>query len=141
MEILQFNRDEILKRAKEVRNKIEQAATFIPDEASIEYSSLFPTFNPYGHQYKTGDRFRYKGELYKVLQEHTSQGDWPPDKAVSLYVRIADPAEEWPEWVQPLGAHDAYPQGAKVSHQGKHWVSEIDANTYEPGVYGWAEQQ
>ena len=65
----------------------------------------------------------------------------PPDKAVSLYVRIADPAEEWPEWVQPLGAHDAYPQGAKVSHQGKHWVSEIDANTYEPGVYGWAEQQ
>ena len=40
-----------------------------------------------------------------------------------------------------MGAHDAYPQGAKVSHQGKHWVSEIDANNYEPGVYGWAEQQ
>ena len=100
-----------------------------------------------GKGYLTGKVVKYGAnptgatQLYKVLQEHTSQGDWPPDKAVSLYVRIADPAEEWPEWVQPLGAHDAYPQGAKVSHQGKHWVSEIDANTYEPGVYGWAEQQ
>ena len=42
-------------------------------------------------------------------------------------------------WGKPLGAHDAYPQGAKVSHRGKHWVSEIDANTYEPGVYGWEQ--
>lgn len=140
MEILQFNREEILKRAKEVRSKIEQVTTFIPDEASIEYSSLFPTFNPYGHQYKTGDRFRYKGELYKVLQDHTSQEDWTPDTAVSLYVKIADPAIEWPEWVQPLGAHDAYPKGAKVSHKEKHWVSDIESNVYEPGVYGWTEQ-
>ena len=27
--------------------------------------------------------------------------------------------EEYPEWVQPTGAHDAYSRGAKVSHNGK----------------------
>ena len=134
-----MNGNEILEQARAARAKMEQAMQYVPDEAGAGYASFFPAWQV-GQSYPAGDRFRWEGNLYRVLQEHTSQGDWPPDKAVSLYVRIADPAEEWPEWVQPLGAHDAYPQGAKVSHQGKHWVSEIDANTYEPGVYGWAEQ-
>ena len=47
--------------------------------------------------------------------------------------------EEYPEWVQPTGAHDAYAQGAKVNHNGKKWTSDIPNNTYEPGVYGWTE--
>lgn len=42
-------------------------------------------------------------------------------------------------WVQPTGAHDAYAQGAKVSHNGKKWTSDIAANVWEPGVYGWTE--
>ena len=58
---------------------------------------------------------------------------------MSLWVSISDPAEEWPEWSQPLGAHDAYEQGAKVSHNGKHWSSDVAANVWEPGVYGWTE--
>lgn len=49
------------------------------------------------------------------------------------------PSEEYPEWVQPTGAHDAYAQGAKVRHNGKKWTSDISANVYEPGVYGWTE--
>ena len=49
------------------------------------------------------------------------------------------PSEEYPAWVQPTGAHDAYAQGAKVSHNGKKWTSDISANVYEPGVYGWTE--
>ena len=44
-----------------------------------------------------------------------------------------------PEWSQPLGAHDAYSKGAKVSHNGKHWISDLDANVWEPGQYGWTE--
>jgi len=41
--------------------------------------------------------------------------------------------------VQPIGAQDAYPLGAKVSHDGKHWVSAAANNVWEPGVYGWEE--
>ena len=94
----------ILAQARAARRKIEQATRYVPDEAGAGYTSFFPAWQV-GQAYPAGDRFRWEGNLYKVLQEHTSQGDWPPDKAVSLYVRIADPAEEWPEWVQPLGAH------------------------------------
>lgn len=48
--------------------------------------------------------------------------------------------DEWPDWVQPTGSHDAYPLGAKVSHNDKHWISSVGANGWEPGVYGWDEQ-
>lgn len=57
----------------------------------------------------------------------------------SLWTPVSDPAEEWPEWSQPVGAHDAYSKDAKVSHNGKHWTSTVDSNVWEPGVYGWTE--
>ena len=83
---------------------------------------------------------RYNGGLYRCLSDHTSQDDWTPDAAPSLWVAISDPAEEWPKWGQPVGAHDAYNAGAKVSHDGKHWISDTDGNVWEPGVYGWTEE-
>ena len=62
------------------------------------------------------------------------------DTAPSLWVGISDPAEEWPKWGQPVGAHDSYNTGDKVSHDGKHWISNTDGNVWEPGVYGWTEE-
>lgn len=41
------------------------------------------------------------------------------------------------QWVQPSGAHDAYRIGSYVRHDGKEWVSTIEANVWEPGVHGW----
>ena len=43
------------------------------------------------------------------------------------------------EWVQPTGAHDAYPEGWEVVHDGKTWASTTPANVWEPGVSGWRE--
>lgn len=93
----------------------------------------------YPVKYSTGNIRRYGVELYRCIQDHTSQSDWTPDSAVSLWVKIGDPTEEWPEWSQPVGAHDAYDAGDKVTHNGKHWSSDVDANVWEPGVYGWTE--
>ena len=42
-----------------------------------------------------------------------------------------------PAWVQPTGAGDAYPLGARVTHAGKTWTSNYAANVWEPGVFGW----
>lgn len=80
-----------------------------------------------------------KKKLYRCIQSHTTQPDWTPDKATSLWVEVGDPSIEYPEWSQPVGAHDAYEQGAKVSHNDKKWVSDVDGNVWEPGVYGWTE--
>ena len=82
---------------------------------------------------------RPNGNLYKCVQAHRSQAGWEPENTPALWTKIGDPSEEYPEWSQPLGAHDAYPLGAKVSHNGKKWVSDVASNVWEPGVYGWTE--
>ena len=106
------------------------------DEMILDSISNWQTDTDYEAQ---KDIIRYEGELYRCIQSHTSQNDWTPDFAHSLWARIDDPSEEWPEWVQPLGSSDAYLFGAKVSHNGKHWISNTPDNVWEPGVYGWDE--
>lgn len=124
--------------AKQLRQAIQFQVVALPDEQAVLIPSVFPLWDSTA-AYQTGDRVQYGDLLYKCLQSHTAQADWTPDAAVSLWVRIDDPAEEWPEWRQPQGAHDAYALGAKVSHNGKHWTSDVANNVWEPGVYGWTE--
>jgi hypothetical protein len=40
-------------------------------------------------------------------------------------------------WIQPTGAHDAYPIGAVVTHAGQAWASITADNIWAPGVFGW----
>ena len=103
-----------------------------------EHAELFAEW-AYPVAYTVGQLRRHNGKLYRCVQAHTAQADWTPDTAASLWSVAADPAEEWPAWSQPVGAHDAYAKGDKVSHNGKHWTSSVDSNVWEPGVYGWTE--
>lgn len=103
-------------------------------------ADIFPEWNASSYSYFAGERVSYNGLLYRCIQAHTSQADWTPDAAVSLWVEISDPSEEWPEWRQPAGEHDAYKKGDKVTHLFRHWISDIDDNVWEPSVYGWTEQ-
>lgn len=117
-------------------------AESLDDVTAMEHAELFtPWACP--AQYRAGQLRRYEedGKLYRCLQDHTSQADWTPDKTPSLWKCAADPAEEWPEWSQPIGAHDAYSAGDKVSHGGAHWVSSADGNVWAPGVYGWTKAE
>lgn len=123
-----------LEKARKLREMIVKASTFLTDEDALDSIELYPKWEV-GKEYEKDFRLRYEDVLYKVLQNHTSQADWTPDTAVSLYVKVS--IEEFPEWVQPQGSHDAYNTGDKVTHNGQHWISLIDANVYEPGVYGW----
>ena len=121
-----------------LRPYIEKAAASLDDNDAVNAVKLFPTWT-IGVSVTVGERYQYADKLYKCLQAHTTQADWKPDDSPSLWVGISDPAEEWPEWSQPVGSTDAYAKGAKVSHNGKHWTSDVDANVWEPGVYGWSE--
>lgn len=103
-----------------------------------EQSTLFAEWVP-DVNYTVGQLRQYGGILYRCVQAHKSQEGWEPDKAASMWAVTADPAEEWPAWSQPLGAHDAYSAGAKVSHKDKHWTSAVDGNVWEPGVANWDE--
>ena len=110
----------------------------IDEVTATEHVDVFEQW-AYPKAYSVGKIVQDGGKLYKCVQAHTSQADWPPADTPALWKKIGDPTEEYPAWSQPLGAHDAYPLGAKVSHNGKKWVSDIANNVWEPGVYGWSE--
>ena len=127
------------------RAEIDAILARLTDEEAIDATILFRPWQS-GKSYTDGtndtpvSKVKYNDTLYKCILSHTSQDDWTPDVAVSLWVRVDDPAIEWPEWIQPVGSADAYEYGAKVSHNGKHWISNYEgANVWEPGVYGWGE--
>lgn len=132
-----------VSEAREYRAKVEQIAENVEDkDESLDNIWAFPKWES-GILYTVGKRVKYAGQLYKVILEHTSQNDWTPNIARALFTPVADPTEEWPYWIQPLGSHDVYPAGAKVSYYNKetgnmgYWISDVDANSWEPGVYGW----
>ena len=128
-----------VKQARAMRAIIEANSKTATDEQAAEAPYIFPAWNGDGVQYETGDRVQYDGKAYKVLQAHISQTAWTPTDAASLYAEILIPDPEViPEWEQPESTNP-YMQGDKVRHNGKTWVSDIDNNVWEPGVYGWSE--
>ncbi len=136
-----------ITRARQLRRALEMFVASIGDEsAMLEVSGVYPKWKA-GVGYKIGDVVRCgldaNGEtmLWRVLQAHTSQADWLPGEAASLYGRVGVTADGIDVWTQPLGASDAYQQGDRVSHRGAVWVSACDGNVWEPGVYGWTETE
>ena len=125
----------IIATARKLRKYIEQNAPELTDEQALELPEAFPSWKT-GIDYAGGDRVRYQEKLYKCVQQHTSQADWTPDATPALWTEVS-PEGVIPEWKQPTGAQDAYNTGDKVRHNGETWVSNCDANVWEPGVYGW----
>ena len=88
--------------------------------------------------YKTGQYINHNEILYKVLQDHVRQENWTPDVSGGLFTKVLiDPTGETVlDWVQP-DSTNAYMTGDKVKHNGLIYVSIVDNNVWEPGVYGW----
>ena len=125
-------------QALAMRAIIEANSKQATDEEAARAPFIFPAWSGDSVQYNAGDRVQFNGKAYKVLQAHTSHTTWDPVSAVSLFAEILIPDPEViPEWIQP-GSTNPYMKGDKVRHNGKTWVSDIDNNVWEPGVYGWA---
>lgn len=124
---------ELVAQVKTVlRKEVQQ----LPDEEAMNVPSLFDEWKP-GITVEAGERRYFAKELYKCVQGHTTQSDWTPDITPALWAKVS--VEEWPQWVQPTGAHDAYNAGDKVTFEGQHYVSLIDGNVWSPTAYpaGW----
>lgn len=139
-----------VKEALELRKALQLLlATLDADtdtENILSVASVFPAYEV-GNAYKTKAVFSYgvnsvgDPQLYQVLQDHTSAAEWTPDTATSLYKAIGVTSGGYPEWVQPLGASDAYNTGDIVSYNGVLYKSTIDGNVWAPDSYpaGWTE--
>ena len=119
-------------------------AATLTDEQALEIASVYPRWEV-GKAYAVGDIISYgengvgDPQLYKVVQAHTSQEDWTPDAAASLYDAFGMDDQGYPVWSQPSGAHDAYNTGDIVNYSGMLYKSLIDGNVWAPDAYpqGW----
>lgn len=128
----------IIEKARQLRKVIEQLSIFLEDDKALENTELFPIWEV-NKSYSPGDRVRYNNTLYKCLIQHIGQESWNPVAAPSLWAIVLIPNPDViPEWIQP-DSTNPYMQGDKVKHMEKIWISNIDNNVWEPGIYGWTE--
>ena len=110
----------------------------VDDNTALRMLEFYPEWAS-GVAYTTGYKVQRSGKLWRCLQNHTSQDGWEPESAPSLWAKVLIPDETVvPEWEQP-DSTNPYSAGDKVTHNGKTWVSDIDNNVWEPGVYGWSD--
>lgn len=138
--IKEENRKEQIESATEELKMLakEQLLPVLSDEQAYTFRYLFPTFE-IDKVYEVGEKVIYEDKFYKVIMNHTSQADWTPDVAVSLFAEIPDPAIEYPEFKKPINAETAYNTGDKISFEGNKYISTMDNNVYSPTEYpqGW----
>ncbi len=127
--------------ALEYRKKIEAAAKLQNDDLAVQSIWMYPRFEA-GMTVFGGDRVRYEGALYRCIAPEGEliclSPDWTPANAPSLFAKLLPGQEGSPigEWEQP-DSTNPYRAGERVMHHGVLWISEIDDNVWEPGVYGW----
>lgn len=121
-------------------------AAELSDGDAVKVPALYDEWSGDGVEYKKGDRRRFQGTLVKCLQDHTSQPDWAPNAAPSLWAVIL-PGQDGSGvtvgiWEQP-GPENAYQLGDQVIHNGHLWESDFDGdNVWEPGQVGshWVDK-
>ena len=127
-----------LEETKAIIDALVTLRNSATDEQALKASTLYPKWKV-GTAYQKGERVLHNDILYKVLTDHMAQADWTPDAAPSLFAKVLIPDKNViPEWEQPESTNP-YSKGNKVTHNGKTWLSTIDGNVWEPGVYGWEE--
>lgn len=112
-------------------------AESLPEDKAREVATVYHAYQE-GRAYKAGDYLTHGTDtngdplLYRVVQDHTSSPEWPPELTPALYTCISLGASDWPIWTQPAGAHDAYNKGDVVDRNGTLYRSRIDGNVWDP---------
>ena len=127
-----------IEEAEQLRQELNEIIGEMTDEEAIERPIFFPNWKS-GKEYTINERVRYGGRIFKVLQNHTSQEDWTPSRAPSLFAEILTSETGEPqEWQQPSSTNP-YLTGDKVIYNGQIYESLIDNNIWSPVDYpqGW----
>ena len=109
----------------------------VDDNTALRMLEFYPEW-AVGVAYTAEYKVQRSGKLWRCLQDHMSQDGWEPESAPSLWAKVLIPDPDViPEWEQP-DSTNPYSKGDKVTHNGQTWVSDVDNNVWEPGVYGWS---
>lgn len=123
-----------------IKTNYEAQLATVDDGAALLITEYYPVWSGDSVEYKKDYRLTYNGDLYKVLQDHTSQPNWTPDASPSLFAKVLVTGDEDtpPEWQQP-DSTNAYMTGDRVTFEGHVYESLIDNNVWKPTDYpqGW----
>ena len=105
------------------------------DEEAIEFQLFFPTWKS-KISYKKDQIVRYRDELYRIGQDHTSQEQWIPGEigTEALYSKIEFTEEDYEVWQEWDGVSGSYANGQIVQDptDGRLYKSLIDNNVWGP---------
>ena len=79
--------DTWVRTIKHGKEEIHMALSYLTDEEAATVSGLYPEWKP-DTRYQTGERAAYQDMLYRARQDHTSDGQYPPDTVPALWDMI-----------------------------------------------------
>lgn len=107
-----------------VRAQINTLA--VDDATALRMVAYYPDWTA-GTAYAAGDRLVYNGDLYKVLQAHTSQETWLPGAGTeSLYARIDEQHDGTKCDPIPYSGNMALEHGKYYTQSGKTYLCNRD---------------
>jgi len=112
--------------------------SYIDEVTLAENADLFPVWDE-DFTGRRGTIVQDEGLLFRAIHDIGVGQNTKPSETPSMWTLIGNPNEEYPQWIQPIGVHDAYPAGARVTHNELRWVSDVDNNIWEPGNFGWTQ--
>lgn len=120
---------------------VKQARQVQDDAEALSLQILYKQWNKQvGKELQVGEYVNHNDVLYKVLQQHTVQGNWAPDVSPSLFAKVlVDPTGDTIlDWVQP-DSTNAYMKGDKVKFEDHIYQSLINNNVWSPTAHpaGW----
>lgn len=131
--------DKYTNEALRMQPYLQKGAQTLDDADALAIKTVYPTWSETG-SYKVDEKVLFLEVLYKCITKHDAQLGWEPVSAPSLWAKVLIPDPDViSEWEQP-DSTNPYRKGDKVKHNGKTWVSDVDNNVWEPGVYGWTEE-
>ena len=137
---------------RDILNKIEES--YIKSSLSKEEQEELEEMarqhakpeNSYASLQSQIDDLAQKIEELQVTINANAQGMSAIKEAVeqlggTVTTPTVQPEEEYPEYKQPTGAHDAYKIGDKISYDGKHYECIFNGCVWNPDEYpsGWKE--
>lgn len=116
------------ERTPEAQAEIQQAAVLVAqiqaqaltDEQAAQVKAIYPAWSPDGVHCPVAYKVLHGGVLYKSMQDHTSQADWAPGAAPSLWAAV-DSGEHAGTQEDPIPVPDTVDTAGMEYEKGKYY--------------------
>ena len=121
------------------RKSIEDAAALQSDEKARENIYSYPKWEA-DIDVAKDERRRDGDTLYKCIQPHHTQADWPPHLTPALWAVVS--LDEWPEIPENIPATAPWMKGDKGTWKAERYICDMDNCVWNPDQYpaAWIKQ-